>query len=207
MESARHSDAARATLSWMRIEFRAYADDYTVRGELDLQGERLADYLVDADQIEIDTVVVTALDDGREHELPSAVIRRDELCVVAATGPRGRSDRRVRTRAYPMRIEVGAYALVGYFQAPRLVEPGLAAMQREIIALSAASLVYTVAGERIEESHDALLVIRAKMTRFDPATDTDLGLAQVLDVSGEVDSGAKDFTGDIRSGSSETEDE
>lgn len=191
----------------MRIEFRAYADDYTVRGELDLLGERLTDYLVAADQVEINSAVVRALDDGREHMLPSAVIPRDELCVVAATGPRGRSDRRVRTRAYPMRVQAGPYAVVGYFQAPRLVEPRLAAMGREIIALSPATVVYTVAGERVEESHDALLVNRLKMTRFDPATDADLGLAQVLDVSGKVDSQAKDFTGDIRSGESETGDD
>lgn len=184
----------------MRIEFKAYADDYTVRGELELRGERLSDFLVGADEIEIASVAIRALDDGRTHDLPSAVIPLDELCLVAGTGPRGRSDRRVRTRPHPMRAEAGPYAVVGYFHALPTADPRLAARHREIIALSPARLEFAVAGERVEETHDALLMIRSKLTHFESASNEDVGLANALEDSLSVDPQAKDLTGDIRRG-------
>lgn len=184
----------------MRIEFRAYADDYTVRGELELHGERLSDFLAGADEIELGSVAVRSLDDGRTYELPSAVIPRQELCIVAATGPRGRSDRRVRTRAHPMRAEAGPYAVVGYFHALPTADPRLTALHREVIALSPARLEFIVAGERVVETHDALLMIRPRLTHFESASNEDVRLANGLEDSLKVDPQAKDLTGDIRAG-------
>lgn len=119
----------------MQIDFRAYADDYTVGGATVFQGDRLSDFLEDVDELEVERVTVRALDDGREHDLPSAVIPREELCIVAATGPRGRVDRRLRTRAYPIRAEVGPYAVVGYFHALPTADPFAIVDHRRIVAL------------------------------------------------------------------------
>jgi hypothetical protein len=187
------------TRSRMQIEFRAYADDYIVRGDVVLEGARLADMLNNEDALSIERVTIRALEDGREHDLASAVITREELCVVVATGPRGSVDRRVRTRAYPFSAQVGPYAVVGYLQALPTADPRVTARRREIVALSSARITFTVAGERIEESHDALLLVGAKMTLFEPASDKELGLARELEVVRQVDSQAKDLTGEVRS--------
>ena len=145
----------------MQIEFSAFADDYTIRGEVALEGERLADFLEAAHDIEVSGLKLRALDDGREHDLPSAMVRREELCVVVAAGPRGRADRRLRTRSHPMRAIVGPYAVVGYFQTLPTADPWTMLQRRHVVALSPARISFDVAGERVEETHEALLLLRS----------------------------------------------
>ncbi len=181
----------------MWIEFRAYADDYTVGGATVFQGDRLSDFLEDIGELEVEHVTVRALEDGRQHDLPSAVIQREELCIVAATGPRGRADRRFRTRAYPVRAEVGPYAVVGYFHAPPTADPFAIVQRRRIVALKPVRLAFDVAGDRIEEAHDTLLLMRAKITSLESASDEAVGLSKALEVSVRRDPQAKDLTGEI----------
>jgi hypothetical protein len=181
----------------MRIDFRAYADDYTVGGATVFQGDRLADFLEGVHELEVEHVTVRALEDGREHDLPSAVIHREELCIVAATGPRGRIDRRLRTRAYPMRAEVGPYAVVGYFHALPTADPFAIVRYRRIVALRPVRLAFDVAGDRIEETHDTLLLMRDKIDEFEPASDEAVGLSRALEVSMKLDRQAEDLTGDV----------
>jgi hypothetical protein len=159
----------------MRIAFSAYADDYTVRGEVTLEHDRLADLLDASDDIEVENLVLRALDDGREHHLPSAVIRREELCAVSATGPRGRADRRLRTRSYPLRVRIGPYTAVGYFHALTTANPLAVIQGRRIIAFSPARLAFDSAGEQVEETHDVLLLVRPKIASLEYASDADVG--------------------------------
>ena len=156
------------------IDLTAYADDYIARGELVLRASRLSDHLEGAHELRLEGVSVCALDDGRIHDLPFAVIHRDELCVVVATGPRGNARFRMPTRKHPMRAEVGPYIAVGYFHAAATADPRVAAMKREIIALSPARLHYLRAGEPIAEQHDALLLTRAKVSFLESTTDDDV---------------------------------
>lgn len=164
----------------IRIEFRAYADDYIVDGDMVLAGERLADFLDRTHDIDVGDVTVRALEDGREHRLPSAVIRREELCAVAATGPRGQADRRLRTRRYPMRFALGPYVAVGYFHALTTADPLAVMQRRRIVALSPARLAFDIAGARVEETHDALLLMRAKIASLEYVTDGEVGLPPAL---------------------------
>jgi hypothetical protein len=182
----------------MRIDFSAYADDYTVRGEVTLEGDRLADWLETAHDIDVTNLKVRALDDGREHHLPTAQIRREELCAVVATGPRGRADRRVRTRAYPMRIAIGTYSVVGYFQALPTADPWTMLQRRQIVALSPARIRFEMAGQPVEETHGALLLMRTKIDTFDEASDSDVGLSNSIDVPVTADARAKDMTADVQ---------
>jgi hypothetical protein len=164
------------------IDLVAYADDYTARGEIMLRAPRLADHLDGADELRLQGVTVRALEDGREHNLPFAVIHRDELCLVAATGPRGSAALRFPTRQHPMRAELGPYVAVGYFHAVATADPRVVALNREIIALSPARLAYLRAGEPIDESHDGLLLVRAKITLFESTSDDDVAVSKALDV-------------------------
>jgi hypothetical protein len=181
----------------MRIDFRAYADDYTVGGATVLQGDRLSDFLDGVDELELEHVIVRALEDGREHDLPTAMIQREELCIVAATGPRGRADRRLRTRAYPMRAEIGPYAVAGYFHALPTTDPFAVVRHRRIVALRPVRLAFDVAGDRIEETHDTLLLMRDKIDALEPASDEAVGLSRALEVSMTRDRQAEDLTRDI----------
>ena len=186
------------THSAMRIAFRAYADDYIVGGATVFKGDRLSDFLDDVGELEVDHVNVRALEDGREHDLPSAVIQREELCIVKATGPRGRADRRFRTRAYPMRAEVGPYAVLGYFHALPTADPFAVVQHRRIVALRPVRVAFEVAGDRIEESHDTLLLMRAKITSLEAVSDEAVGLSKRLEVLLRRDAKAKDLAGGVR---------
>jgi hypothetical protein len=182
----------------MRIEFSAYADDYTVRGNVELEGERLAALLEAAHDFDVTGLTLRALDDGREHDLAAAQIRREELCAVSATGPRGRPDRRVRTRAYPMRAVVGPYTIVGYFQALPTADPWTMLQRRQIVALSPARISFDIAGERVEETHAGLLVMHSKVDSLDEASDADVGLSNTIDIPlAAADARAKDMTADL----------
>jgi hypothetical protein len=181
----------------VRVEFDGYAHDYTVHGELDLETERLQDLLDQSTEFEITRASVRALDDGRTHDLEAATIPRDELCMVVGAGPRGAPARRFRTRPYPIRAHVGPYAAVGYLHALPTADPRTTALRRSVIALSPARVEYVAAGERVEEQHDVLLLVKANMTRFESASDEDVGLGQHPEFSVTVDPHAKDLTGEV----------
>jgi hypothetical protein len=167
------ADAVTPT-SGAKIEFLAYADEYTVSGELDLSSGRLQELLERVDELDIERVTVRALDDGREHELPFAFIPREELCVVVASGPRGDPHRRFRTRPYPMRAVIGPYTVIGYLHATPGVDPHAVMHRRQVIAFSSARIAFTVAGERIEVVHDAVLLIQSKLDLLGSAADEDV---------------------------------
>ena len=164
----------------MQLEFTAYADDYTVGGDTEFQGDRLADFIDRVDEVELQGATVLALDDGRQHELPSATIERDELCMVVATGPRGRADLRLRTRAYPMRAEVGPYAVCGYFHVPPTSDPFAVARHRSVVALRPVKVAFDVAGKHVEVEHDTLLLLASKIEVFERSSDETVGLERAL---------------------------
>lgn len=167
----------------MQVDFRAYADDYTVGGATEFQGDRLADFLGATDAFAVRDVNLRALEDGRQHKLPAAVIELEELCVVVASGPRGNSELRVRTRAYPMRAVVGPYAVCGYFHVLPTADPFAVARKRRVIALRPVRIAFDVAGERIEETHDTLLLMGAKIETFEPSSDETVGLSRELEIA------------------------
>jgi hypothetical protein len=181
----------------MQIEFKAYADDYTVGGAADFEGDRLADFLDGVDEVEVQGVSVQALEDGRRHELASATIARDELCMVVATGPRGRADLRLRTRAHPMRAEVGPYAVCGYFHVLPTADPFAVAQHRRVVALRPVRIAFDVGGERVEETHDTLLLLRDKIDVFELSSDETLGLERALQICIDRDRLAEGLPGTV----------
>jgi hypothetical protein len=167
----------------MQVHFRAYADDYTVGGATEFQGDRLADFLSNTDALAVQDVNVRALEDGRQHDLPAAVIELEELCVVVAAGPRGNPELRVRTRAYPMRAVIGPYAVVGYFHVIPTADPFTVVRTRRVVALRPVRIAFDVAGERVEENHDTLLLMGAKIETFEPSSDETVGLSRELEIA------------------------
>jgi hypothetical protein len=180
----------------MQIPFSAYADDCTVTGEIELPADRLSDFLATAYEFDVAGAAFRALDDGHVVEVPSTPVLRDDLCVVAATGPRGREDRRVWTREHPVRVRVGPYVVVGYLHAAPTIDPLKSLERRPVLALTSSVLEYTEAGTPVRVELDAALVNRAKVEAVVAATEGDLRLARGLTIEIPADSRAKDLTGD-----------
>lgn len=178
----------------MRIPFAAYADDSTVRGEIELGADRLSDFLAVTDEFQVDSAAFRALDDGRVVEAEAVAILREDLCIVTATGPRGRADLRLWTRQLPVRARVGPYTVIGYLHAPPTIDPLKAAERRQIVALTASVVEYQVGGELARDHAEAVLLNRRKIELWGPAEDADLGLSAAPEVATEVDPRAKDMT-------------
>jgi hypothetical protein len=178
----------------MQIPFSAYADDCTVTGEVALTSDRLSDFLAATDEFEIVPAAFRALDDGRVIEMASAPILRDDLCIVAASGPRGRPERRLWTRQYPVRARIGPYVVLGYLHAPPTIDPFRTTDRRTIVALTSSTVEYAMGGELRREQADAMLVNRAKIEVLEPASEADLGLSRKVDIQIPLDKRAKDMT-------------
>lgn len=178
----------------MRIPFAGYADDCTVTGEMGLETDRLSDFLAATDEFWVDGAEFKALDDGRVVVAESAEIRLGDLCVVAASGPRGKPERRLWTRQSPVRVRVGPYTVVGYLHAPPTVDPYLSADRRAILPLTASVVEYAMGGEVVRDHADAVLVNRLKIERLEPAPPSDLELSDTPEITTPIDPGSKDMT-------------
>lgn len=164
----------------MQIPFTAYADDCTVRGEIALSADRLSDLLTSTTEYEVRGAAFKALDDGRVVEASSAAILRDDLCIVAASGPRGRPDRRLWTRQHPVRARVGPYVVLGYLHAPPTVDPLRTADRRPIVALTACVVGYTEGESPVWVESGAVLVNTSKIDVLEAADAEELGLAALV---------------------------
>ncbi|MBI3750723.1 MAG: hypothetical protein HY263_03570 [Chloroflexi bacterium] len=179
----------------MQIPFTAYADDCTVTGELALSADRLSDMLASTTQFDVDGAAFQALDDGRVVEADTAAILRDDLCVIAASGPRGRTERRLWTRQYPVRARVGPYVVLGYLHAPPTIDPLRTTDRRPIVAMTSSILEFTQAGVWTRIESEAVLVNSAKIDVLEAASEEDLGLSKAVDLGIQPDKRAKDMTG------------
>ncbi len=85
------------------VEFVAYAEDCLLSGRVRLAADRLTDMLNEHDEFELIDVMVERLDGLGRSRSSEVLVRRDELLLVHATGPRGNHARRHRTREHPVR--------------------------------------------------------------------------------------------------------
>lgn len=179
----------------MQIPFTGYAEDCTVSGQVGLESDRLSDFLASSVEFELGSAAFQALDDGHVVEAETATIFREDLCVVTATGPRGRPERRLWTRQYPVRAKVGPYVVLGYLHAPPTIDPLKTTDRRPILALTSSVVEYDLGGEIRREQADAVLVNSAKIDLLEAATDSDLGIAKGPDLTVPIDGRSKDLTG------------
>lgn len=178
----------------MNIPFAAYAEDCTLTGDVALESDRLSDFLAATTEFQLDKPAFRALDDGREVHADSAAVLRDDLCVVVATGPRGRADRRVWTRQYPVRVRIGPYTVLGYLHAPPTIDPFKTTHRRPIVALTACTIEYAEAGATVRIEADVVLLNTAKIERLESASEQDLRLNANVEVPQTVDARSKDMT-------------
>jgi hypothetical protein len=186
--------ARRCIVIAMQIPFTAYADDCTVRGEIALGVDRLSDLLSSTTEYEVQGVAFKALDDGRVVEAGSAAVLRDDLCMVVASGPRGRVDRRLWTRQHPVRAKVGPYTVLGYLHAPPTVDPMRSTDRRAIVALTNAVVGYAEGDKDVWAESDTILVNTHKIDRLETAHHEDLGLGAHIPAELKKDPRAKDLT-------------
>ncbi len=142
------------------IPFVAYASDSVIAGVITLESARLADLLSAAAAFHVRHATVEPLGDGPALELDEVLVIRDELCLVAGTGPRGDPERRVPTEPHPVHARTGPYEVWGFIHAPGASDPLAVAQGRQIIALTDGWIRYPRLGRFVERAHPTILVNR-----------------------------------------------
>lgn len=191
MARARSADDGSAE---MQISFSAFADDCTVKGELAFRTDRLSDFLASTTEFELARAEFRALEDGRTVSAASCEIERDDLCLILASGPRGRVERRLWTRQHPVRLHVGPYVVVGYLHSPATIDPFRTTDRRPIVALTACAVGYAEGARTVWMEAEAVLVNTAKIDRLETASAEDIGLARSLETLAATNPAAKDMT-------------
>jgi hypothetical protein len=163
----------------LRVPFSSYADDCTLAGEIAFEADRLSDFLSSVTDFEVQDVVCHALDDGRVVQRDVAALLRDDLCIVLATGPRGRRERRVWTRQLPVRAQVGPYVVLGYLHAPPTIDPIRSNEHRAVVPMTSCVVKFSRAGEPVVEALDVALLVGRRVEEFTYATSGEVVNARV----------------------------
>jgi hypothetical protein len=180
------------------IEFVAYAEDCILSGHVRLAADRLSDLVNEHEELELVDVLVAELSGGDGYAVHELLVKREEILVLHATGPRGRVDRRQRTRQHPVVVKVGPYEVRGYIHALPGSDP-IAGLRRRraIVALTDAVIEYWVGRERVRRRVSTVLINRELADMIVEGTDEEdelAGLDLPVDTAGPL---IKDFTGEV----------
>lgn len=154
------------------VEFVAYAEDCILYGRVRLAADRLTDMLNEHDEFELVDVMVERLDGLGAVDVQQVLVRRHELLLVHATGPRGNQSRRTRTREHPLAIRIGPYEVRGDLHAFPGHDPLMTIRRRKtMVPLTDAWIEYQVASERRRRRAGALVVNREQIDSVTNAID------------------------------------
>jgi len=105
------------------VELVAFAAHGRLSGRIRLDRARLSDMLNEHDELQLEEVLAMHLPDGRTRVMRELVIRRSELYLVYAGGPRGDRARRVRTVPRGIIVKCGPYLVTGDVHSAPGIDP------------------------------------------------------------------------------------
>lgn len=179
------------------IDFVAFGADVLLSGNVALQAERLTDMLNDHDEYLLTDVTCHGLGDAVGVEVPEFLIRRDELLLVHATGPRGNRERRISTRAVPMVIQIGPYRLRGDLHTRPGTEPLDQLRRRKaMVPMTDAWLEFEFGGQLQERRLPTIIVNRELIDWIKPAANDGFAMLS-LPTYRSSNPMVKDFTGNL----------
>lgn len=186
--------------STKQVEFVAYGEDCVLSGMVRMDADRLTDMLNDHDEYLLVDVLVEGLTDERSVEVTEVLVRRDELLLVHAAGPRGNQDRRRRTRSHPVAIQAGPYHLRGYLHVLPGADPVQAIRRRKVmVPLTDAWIEYPSISGGQRRRVGTVVVNREQIDWIVPAVDDEVEMPD-LPLSADQGRLVKDFTGALFDG-------
>ena len=159
------------------VEFVAYAEDCLLSGWVRLDEDRLTDLLNAHDEYELRNAHIEDLADGTPYQVAEVVVRRDELVMVHATGPRGHEGRRQHTRQHPLALQLGPFHVRGYIHALPGSDPVANFRRRQpMVPLTNAWVEYGSGDKRQRRRVGTLVVNRDLVDWIVPAIDDEVEL-------------------------------
>jgi hypothetical protein len=95
------------------VNFVAYTSDERLSGRIRLDSSRLSDMLNAHDEYILVDALAERLPQGGSMVVPEILVRRSELPLVHATGPRGDRAQRVPTETHRIVLRAGRYLVAG----------------------------------------------------------------------------------------------
>lgn len=186
-------DPAPHALTAPEIAIVAYAGDCVLSGRIRLTGERVSDVLNSNIAFSLTDALVEDLMDGHATPVDGLLVRRAELFVVDANGPRGNAGRRRRTCQHPIVAKAGPYEVHGYVHSLPGCDPIASLRRRQpMVAITDAVIAYTFGSEPKWRWADVVMLNHERVDWIRPAPDD----ALMLDMpAGPIGPMTKDFTG------------
>ena len=154
------------------VDFAGFAGDCTIAGRITMFGERLSDFLNGQERFRVHKVLLTSLEDGHTVAIDSVSIEREDLLIVAGTGPRGSEKQRTPKDQARMQLAIGPYVLMGRLHVPPGTDPMADVLRREpMIPLTNATVVYDVKGAAITTDLPTVIVNRLLVDWIAPTSD------------------------------------
>jgi hypothetical protein len=157
----------------MRIDFKGYAGDCTIAGQIETNGQRVSDALDQAEEVVVHEATLHSLAGASEMYTGEIVLRRDDLFAVEARGPSGSEQRRVRTVRHALRVELGPYTCFGELHTLPGVQPLRTLLVRRTMVPLTNCLVHFRRGGSDEFRRAPLLIVNGSLIRHVEMATTD----------------------------------
>jgi len=143
------------------VEFAAYAPDCRIVAAIATPPGRLSDFLNHVDSYDLLNVQLQELPGGALTEMPELTVARDELVAVHGGDWTGLAAQRRHTRSYRLLLRSDLFAIWGYVHVLPGSDP-IASFKhrRPMVALTDASIAYTLDGAPVRRAVDTLIVNR-----------------------------------------------
>jgi hypothetical protein len=153
------------------IEFIGFAADWRITGQIPLADDRLSDMLNSVVRVVVRGATVEDLDTA-EIETGDVTVACGDLVVVVGTGRRGLENLRKRTVTRRIEVDLGRFVVAGDLHVPVPADQALMAGDpRDLLAgrdllvpLTGATIHYERGGRQVVETHETLIINRARAT-------------------------------------------
>jgi hypothetical protein len=143
------------------VDLVAFASHGRLSGRIRLDRARLSDMLNEHDEFQIEGVLATHLPEGRTRVMHEMVIRRSELYLVHAGGPRGDRARRARTVPRGIIVKCGPYLVAGDVHSAPGIDPLRSFRRRQaMVPLTDAIVDFPGPSGRVQEAGEVVVVNR-----------------------------------------------
>jgi hypothetical protein len=143
------------------VEFVAYSTSERLSGRVRLDSARLTDMLNAHDEYVLVDALAERLPEGGSMVVPEILVRRHELALVRAGGPRGDRSLRVPAKRHRLVIRSGRYLVAGVLHSGAGEDPLAALRAREpMVPLTDASIMFRIGSNIVEEPGGTIVVNR-----------------------------------------------
>jgi hypothetical protein len=143
------------------IDFVAYTSDERLSGKVRLDASRLSDMLNAHDEFVLVDALAERLPRGGSLVVSEILVRRDELPLVHASGPRGDRTMRIPTEPHRIVLRAGRYLVAGRLHSGPGEDP-LASLRarRPMVPLTYATIEFRRGGDIVREPTGTIVVNR-----------------------------------------------